>query len=160
MTWARECEHCGGPIPDSRRDDAMYCSPECKRADYGAIVRRGRLEDKADRPPCRGCGALIPPEAPAHREFCTTACQRRAAYRAEIEARPAQTCPACGGTFHPTIAGQTWCSHACANRSIGKDGPRPCKGCGETMPSPRTTQKFCTPRCQKRWHRANRRERQ
>lgn len=153
MTWARECEHCGGPIPDHKRAQAMYCSKACNVASSNAAHKAARLEAKAGRW-CEWCGETMPERMKAGTRFCCVPCQRKARYHTDIEARPAQNCPACGSSFHPVHPAQTYCSRECANRSIGKDSPRPCQHCGETMPNPRKTQKFCNTRCQHAWHRA------
>lgn len=148
MTWARECEHCGGPIPDHRRIDAMYCGRACKESAHRALLAAGRLEDKASRPPCLHCRAPIPPEAPAHREFCDATCQRRFRYLQEIEARPVQTCPTCGTRFHPVHQDrpQTYCSHRCA-QVVYREAPRPCVQCGTVIDAPRQQQRYCCKRC-------------
>lgn len=161
LAMHRECEHCGGPIPDRRRADAMYCSVACNKASYAAVLAQGLLDDKANRPPCKGCGAAIPAKAPAHREFCCVPCQRQARYRAKIEARPVQTCPACGSGFRPVRhdGGQRYCSHQCSQESYRTGHPINCHQCGTKIQTPRQQQKFCDTLCQGRWHWAKRRAR-
>lgn len=156
----RECERCGGPIPDHKRIDAMYCSQVCCKADYGELLRAGLLADKANRPPCEGCGAPIDPARFVTTRFCCSECHRRWIYRQTIEARPVQTCEGCGAEFRPTRhdAVQRYCSRKCSN-TIGRLEPaRPCDQCGTVMDTPRLGQKFCNKLCQGRFHKAKKRK--
>ena len=161
MTFARECEHCGGPIPDHKRADAMYCSKACQKLAYSEIEKAGRLEDKANRPPCQHCGAAIPAEAMAFAIYCSVHCQRRGIYHKTIAARPLQTCPACGAGFRArsSTGVQTYCSAKCAQTHGQKGAAIDCQHCGTHIETPRRGQKFCNPRCQDRWHKAQRRTR-
>ena len=159
MTFARECEHCGGPIPDRKRADAMFCSNTCQKLAYSEIEKAGRLEDKANRPPCQHCGAAIPAEAPAYAVFCSLSCQRKARYLRDIAKRPLQTCPACGGGFKARNSDgkQTYCSAKCAqDHGIKAEAAIDCLQCGVHIATPRFGQKFCTKLCRNRWHRAQR----
>lgn len=151
MTFARECERCGGPIPDRRRADAMYCGEPCKRADYLDLQRQGRLDDKAKRPPCQHCGAAIPPEANAGRMFCSLICQRRARHARGKAARP-RTCPQCGAGFHACTPTQRFCSLSCYRQSERRAEPLACGCCGVLIPEPMPGQKWCGARCrEKAW---------
>lgn len=159
MTWARECEHCGGPIPDHKRASAMFCSKRCSVASSNAAIAAARLEAKAGRW-CEWCGDPIPARLKIGARFCCVPCQRQARYHAEIEARPVQTCPVCGGGFRPVRHDdrQTYCSRQCAQETYRITGPINCTHCGTTIATPRRGQKFCNSRCQDRWHEAKRRQ--
>jgi len=114
MTWARECEHCGGPIPARR-----YLGTR----------------------------------------FCCVQCERRARYHAEIEARPVQTCPVCGGGFKAKRGDvpQTYCSHQCAQETYKITGPITCGHCGTPVTTPRRGQKWCSATCRERAFRVRQR---
>jgi len=156
MTWARECEHCGGPIPDHKRAQAMYCSKACNVASSNAAHKAARLEAKAGRW-CEWCGDPMPDRMKAGTRFCCVPCQRKARYHTDIEARPAQTCPACGSSFHPVHPAQTYCSRTCAQEVYRVTGPITCGHCGETVATPRRGQKWCSARCREQAFRARRR---
>jgi hypothetical protein len=47
MSAVRPCEHCGGPIPESARSHAMFCSGRCKVAAYRA---RGTVTEQMVTP--------------------------------------------------------------------------------------------------------------
>jgi hypothetical protein len=153
----RECEHCGGPIPDHRNADAMYCCVKCKSAAYSAAITAARLEAKAGRW-CEWCGDTIPATKNAGARFCNPKCQREARYRADIEARPVQTCAACGTGFRPVRddGRQKYCSHQCGQAAYRTGYPINCHQCGDEIQNPRRDQKFCGNRCQQRWHRRRR----
>lgn len=159
MTWARECEHCRGPIPDSRNADAMYCCKKCKNAAYQANISAALLEAKAGRW-CEWCGDPFPATKKAGCRFCSVKCQRAARYSAGIEARPVQTCPACGKGFRATRhdGKQVYCSRLCAEAAYLRPTPITCHQCGNTVSTPRQRQKFCNILCQGRWHRQKRRK--
>ena len=78
--FTKSCEWCGGPIPETKRVDAVFCCKRCKALHNMAVVRQGRLDDKRNRPPCLHCGAAIPVEALAFQRFCSATCRERARY--------------------------------------------------------------------------------
>jgi hypothetical protein len=138
----------------------MYCGKACQKAAYGALLSAGLLEDKANRPPCEGCGAPIAPERFVTARFCCKACHRRWRYRQTVAAHPVQTCEGCGAEFRPVRLdqGQRFCGHQCANTHGRRQAhPIDCKHCGTTIATPRRGQKFCNSRCQDRWHKAEKR---
>jgi len=74
VTWARECDCCGGPIPDHKRIDAMVCGSTCRHKLRKRLEREARLEARDNRPPCLHCGAAMPAEKSPLAKFCSTAC--------------------------------------------------------------------------------------
>lgn len=76
----RSCEHCGGPVPETRIAGAIYCSRQCAQDDHSrirdAIDRDLRLQAKAGRT-CDLCGGPIPATKRAGAETCSKKCQER-----------------------------------------------------------------------------------
>lgn len=144
-------------MPAGKRSDAMFCSKACQKVAYCALERAGRLEDKANRPPCQHCGGAIPAAAPAHTIYCGKPCQRRGIYHRQKAARQ-RTCVICGGAYLACIETQTTCSWKCGQASLRLAEPITCLHCGATITTPTRGQKFCNPRCQDRWHKAQRRQ--
>ncbi len=114
LDMRRLCAWCGAELPERKRSDAMFCNRTCAMAEYGALERAARLEEKRNRPPCEWCGAPIPAEASLKKKFCNLSCQMRAFRRKAKAAQPARTCPECGGGFQASYPKQTWCGKSCS----------------------------------------------
>ena len=109
------CPQCGGEIDRTRpyAVKRIYCSLKCKEAFMQKLLKDGRLEDKANRPPCPQCGTPIPQADTGQRIYCSDAC-KTGAYRARNSSN-VHTCETCGVEF-TGIRGRRCCSRRCAGR--------------------------------------------
>lgn len=146
-------------MPEGKKADAIYCSKTCQKADYSALEKAGRLDLKRDRPPCQHCGKAIPAEAQANRIFCSVYCQRRGIYHRNKTARQ-RICVVCDAPYLASIETQQTCGKICSSEHKREKEPRPCKHCGAAMERPLPEKKFCNKRCQDRWHKAKRKDRE
>ena len=142
----RECEGCGGPIPDGRTIRAMFCSNLCYRRSWAARQKAERLEAKRNRRPCLVCGGAVPTAAPWSRLYCSERCANTVAVAEYRKRRGKRDCTVCGASYIPTREGQRVCSQAC-RVTAGRVGPRDCTVCGATIPDAMRNQTYCSVTC-------------
>ena len=114
------CEWCGTEM-HGKRSDVLYCGAACKTAAYHDLERRARIEAKAGRPPCRQCGAAIPPAAEIRKAFCSRACKDawRNARVGErfVAARAGRACVECGASLDHVRKDAIYCGARCRERA-------------------------------------------
>lgn len=168
MTVVRICQAagCGQDISD-RRDNAKYCSAECKRRAYSARARAalGPRICQAD-----GCGQDISDRQP-HARYCSVRCRDRAAVARAKTARlhewKPRACQGCGVELPPKRDGigrlsrASYCSATCYNRALTVQrrrdaGPRTCQadGCGQDISGRNLHTQYCSVKCRDRAKRA------
>jgi len=110
------CGWCGAEMI-GKRSDVIYCSPACKDAEYKAFVKAEIIKSKIGRPPCRQCGAPIPPEAEVRKVFCNSACKdqhRNARVGLRFKAaRAGRACAVCGASLDDLRKDSLYCSATC-----------------------------------------------
>ena len=93
---------CGAALPDSMREDAVYCSATCQKRSHAAWRTKKRVRT------CAACGQTFNAQRDDQR-FCSLRC------RPTKTKRPPQPCQLCGIAFKAK-AGARFCSKACATK--------------------------------------------
>lgn len=71
------CQHCGTPLPGSRRSDQRFCDSRCGQNWRNAQIAARTVAAKSGRAGCYGCDGPVAPERPANAKYCSEACKIR-----------------------------------------------------------------------------------
>jgi hypothetical protein len=149
------CPHCGRRLALEHDLRRVFCTIECTRAAYRALVSRSLAEARSGKN-CQHCGSKFDAPYIDRQIFCSRACARNY-HNAQTAKRSAairavQRCQICGG---PIVAKRIarFCSDRCA-RGLGIN--RPCAQCGVEFRQPRRGAICCSRRCGMAWARRSR----
>lgn len=112
------CASCNAPITDAIRSTRRYCSRECWRREYIALISDGHRAARSGRK-CKACSAPVSDDLKADAEYCSTLCRNRFTYVAREEAargesRSGRICLRCGGEIARSKKfGTKYCCEKC-----------------------------------------------